>query len=233
MTREEFVSGVLEQYNVVTVLQDEEKHKIMRLRHKKIGQDIILHSQLDPVAVYAEMVQFESENLPRIFDVIPAEDGQIVLEEYIDGMTVADVLDSGLYTYDGMKNVLCGVCSALDALHRRGIVHRDVKPQNVMVEKSGRVVLIDFDAARKVSAARRDTVALGTMGYASPEQYGITQSDSRSDLYAAGVLINVMMTGKHPSESIARGKAGRIVRKCTSIQPRDRYPSARTLMNAL
>ena len=66
-----------------------------------------------------------------------------------------------------------------------------------------------------------------------PEQMGITQSDARTDIYAAGVLLNVMLTGFHPSEKIARSKPGRIVRKCTAINPDDRYQSAEWLSEAL
>lgn len=87
--------------------------------------------------------------------------------------------------------------------------------------------------ARKVSEACKDTVIMGTVGYASPEQLGVTQSDARTDIYAAGVLLNVMLTGFHPSERIVRGKQGRIVRKCTAIHPDDRYHSAEMLSKAL
>lgn len=74
---------------------------------------------------------------------------------------------------------------------------------------------------------------MGTGGYIAPEQLGIAQSDIRTDIYAAGVLLNVMLTGKHPAEQIATGKAGRIVRKCTGVNPNERYQSAENLAAAL
>ena len=92
---------------------------------------------------------------------------------------------------------------------------------------------IDFNVSRKVTNASRDTVVMGTVGYASPEQLGISQSDARTDIYAAGVLLNVMLTGKHPSETLASGKAGKIVRKCTAVNPSDRYQTAKKLFDAL
>lgn len=70
---------------------------------------------------------------------------------------------------------------------------------------------------------------MGTVGYASPEQLGLSQSDPRTDIYAVGVMLNVMLTGKHPSEQLARGRAGRIVRRCTRINPDERYQSAAAL----
>ena len=93
--------------------------------------------------------------------------------------------------------------------------------------------MIDFNAARKISVANKDTVIMGTVGYASPEQLGVAQSDARTDIYAVGVLLNVMITGKHPSEELARGRMGKIVRKCTSVNPDDRYESAKKLVEAL
>lgn len=74
---------------------------------------------------------------------------------------------------------------------------------------------------------------MGTVGYASPEQLGLSQTDARTDIYAAGVLYNVMLTGKHPTEAFARGQAGQIIRKCTALNPDDRYPSAEKLAQAL
>jgi serine/threonine protein kinase len=74
---------------------------------------------------------------------------------------------------------------------------------------------------------------MGTVGYASPEQLGISQSDARTDIYASGVLYNVMLTGQHPSVTIASGRPGRIVRKCTAVNPDERYQTASELWSAL
>ena len=142
-------------------------------------------------------------------------------------------MESGRYRYLGARRVLKGVCRALSVLHERNLVHRDVKPENVLIGPNGRVVLIDFNASRRISAASRDTVVMGTVGYASPEQLGVAQSDARTDIYAAGVLLNVMLTGRHPSEELARGRAGRIVRKSTQVNPDDRYPTAEKMADAL
>ena len=128
---------------------------------------------------------------------------------------------------------MMALCHAMEVLHSRGLVHRDVKPENVMVADSGRVVLIDFNASRQVSENSQDTVIMGTVGYVSPEQLGLSQTDARTDIYAAGVLLNVMLTGKHPTEGFSKGHAGRIVRKCTALNPADRYQSADKLAHAL
>ena len=99
---------------------------------------------------------------------------------------------------------------------------------------SREAVLIDFDASRIVKAEHdADTVILGTVGFAAPEQYGLSQSDERADIYSLGVLLNVMLTGKHPSKKLVSGKMGRIVRRCTMVNPKERYQNVHSLMRAL
>lgn len=233
MTREEYIKKVFAAYSLVSVLSEKNGCKVLRLRNKVNGKDLVLRSFPERLDAYEILCGIRCENLPEIYDAIDLDDGQIVLEEYIDGITVAQVMEGGRYRYHGAKKVLSGVCHALNVLHGCDLVHRDVKPENVMIGKDGRVVLIDFNASRTVSGACKDTVIMGTVGYASPEQLGVTQSDARTDVYAAGVMLNVMLTGLHPSQKIASGKAGQIVRKCTSIQPDERYQTAMALAGAL
>ncbi|MBQ9964858.1 MAG: serine/threonine protein kinase [Clostridia bacterium] len=233
MTRGEYWEHVLNTYRLVSVLSDKNDGTVYRLRHKEKAQDIILRSFAKPVPAYDVLCGIVCEALPRVYDAVTLEDGQMVWEEWIDGLTVAEVMETGKYRYRGARRVLTAVCHALTVLHERGIIHRDVKPENVMVDKHGRVVLIDLNVSRQVSAASRDTVIMGTVGYASPEQLGLAQSDARTDVYAVGILLNVMVTGKHPGEQLAKGYAGRIVKKCTQLSPDDRYPTAAALCRAL
>ncbi|MBR2311226.1 MAG: serine/threonine protein kinase [Oscillospiraceae bacterium] len=233
MTREEYIKNLLSTYALVSVLSEKNECRVLRLRNRTTGQDLILRSHPKQLEAYTLLCTIRCENLPEVYDAIDVEDGQIVLEEYIDGITVAQVMETGKYHYQGAKKVLSGICNALTVLHDRNIIHRDVKPENVIIDKTGSIVLIDFNASRKESAASKDTVVMGTIGYASPEQLGLCQSDARTDIYACGVLLNVMLTGKHPTEAFARWRAGRIVRKCTMINPVNRYQSAKELLDAL
>ena len=233
MKREEYIKKILEAYSLVNLLSKKNGCEVLRLRNKQNGKDLVLRSFPTPLAAYEELQKIRCIHLPEIYDVLEMDDGQIVLEEYIDGITVAQVMEIEKYRPSGAKAVLFGVCGALSVLHQRGIIHRDVKPENVMIEKSGRVVLIDLNASRLASNASKDTVIMGTVGYASPEQLGLSQTDARTDIYATGVLYNVMLTGQHPSVSIVSGKAGRIVRKCTAVNPDERYQTASELWSAL
>ena len=98
------------------------------------------------------------------------------------------------------------------------------------------LIMASGTAASRVTGQIRTILlawALGTTGYAAPEQYGITQTDERADIYSLGVLLNIMLTGKHPSRELASGRLGRIVQKCTMMNPGKRYKSVLYLMEAL
>ena len=234
MKGEEFLCEIKNSYNVINVLSERNGNKVLLLKHKKIGRKLVLRYQEKKQEVYCFLKSISFENLPEIYDVYELEDAFIVLEEYIDGISVAQVLESGVYTYRGAKKVISGVCDALCVLHENGYVHRDIKPENIMVSRDGTVKLIDFNVSRSVkNSIRRDTFIMGTFGYAPPEQLGISQSDSRTDLYALGVLLNVMLTGRHPSEALVSGRARHIVLKCTQISPEKRFHSVSELKNYL
>ena len=157
----------------------------------------------------------------------------VLLEEYIQGDTLSEVLKGGLLSTAEAKKIARQLCSALWILHSMGMVHRDVKPDNVIL-RGKEAVLIDFDASRIYkNAVQEDTQVLGTTGFAAPEQYGLSQSDGRADIYALGVLINVMLTGEHPSRKLAGGRMGRIVQRCTMVNPEKRYKNILHLMEAL
>ena len=233
MKRSEYIEKILQAYSLVGVLSRKNGCDVFHLKNRKSEIGLVLRSFPHSVAAYEKLQKIRHVNLPEIYDVLEMDDGQIVLEEYIDGLTVAQIMEIDKYRSSGARKVLLGLCDALTALHDRGIIHRDVKPENVIVDKSGRVVLIDFNVSRIESGASKDTVIMGTVGYASPEQLGLAQTDARTDIYAVGVLYNVMLTGQHPSVMIASGKAGRIVRKCTAVNPNERYQTAIELWAAL
>ena len=89
-----------------------------------------------------------------------------------------------------------------------------------------------YDAARVMDGKEKDTRALGTPGYAAPEQYGVSASENTTDIFAMGILLNILVNGNHPAKKMCRGWAGHIVRKCTQMNPKKRYQSARLLARA-
>lgn len=157
-----------------------------------------------------------------------------MLEEYIDGQTISEYLSDDLYTLSGVKSVISSLCDALDFLHSNKIIHKDIKPENVMIDKNGVVKLIDFDSARIYKPYRsEDTKMLGTHGYAAPEQYGLNQTDERTDIYALGVLMNVMLTGEPPERKLYNGKLKNVIIKCTQTIPDKRFQNVNELKKSL
>ena len=232
MTRAEQERALREVYGVVATLSRKDGKTVLRLRHKQLQKDLVLRSYPERAPVYEYLKGIRATGLPAVYDVIPCEDGWVILEEWIEGNSLATLLEGGLFPYRGARVVLLDLCEALNALHRAGFVHRDVKPANVIVQKNGRAVLVDQETGRMAKESP-DTHRLGTTGYAAPEQY-VGASLPQSDVYALGVLLNLMLTGRHPSEKLPKNaRAKRIIQRATAMNPEDRYSDAAGFAEAL
>ena len=221
------------EYDTLKELKASERGRVSVIRHRQSGTRYVFRQFEGNSEVYQRLLTVSCPNLPQIYEVGERDGKTAVLEEYIQGDTLAYLLAGDVLTAKEAKNITMQLCSALWVLHSMGAVHRDIKPENVIL-RGDEVVLIDFDASRIFkSESETDTRILGTTGYAAPEQYGISQSDERADIYALGVLLNIMLTGKHPSKELASGRMGRIVQKCTMTNPKKRYKNVRHLMEAL
>ena len=144
----DFENIIAEQFSFVKALSSSQNKKHIVMRHKTLGTEIAVLKFHGDTDVYEILKNISHPNLPRILSVEKSNKECCVIEEYINGMTVADHLQNGLYTEKGTRTVAREVCSALDALHSRNIIHRDIKPENIMIDSKGDVKLIDFDASR-------------------------------------------------------------------------------------
>lgn len=175
--------------------------------------------------VYDVLKSARSDFIPKIYSVEIADGKTVVCEEYIGGKKLLDID----LTEKQAENVMIQLCSALEDIHKLGIVHRDIKPSNIMIVKDGEIKLIDFEAARFVKEdSEKDTCYLGTEGFAPPEQYGFAQTDFRTDIYAAGQTMK-MLLGSFSAKPVYR----RIIQRCTLLDPDMRYQSAAELKIAL
>jgi serine/threonine protein kinase len=145
-------------------------------------------------------------NLPRIYEHFAENDRSYLVMDFIEGQTLEEYLDQkggGPLPVDQVITWAEQLCDVLNYLHSHQppIIFRDLKPANVMISESGHVYLIDFGIARIFKPGKQhDTVALGSPGYAAPEQYGKAQSTPRSDIYSLGALLHHLLTGVDPSE---------------------------------
>ena len=232
MIRQEYLDELLEYYEIVEELSRKGTSCILLLRHKDLQDELVVRStpRRLPIADYLKTVVFQ--HLPEVYDVAHLADGDVVLEEALRGRTLEDVLDERTLSFREARDILFCVADALTIIHEAGFVHRDIKPKNIMMTENGDVKLFDFDASR-AAIGTEDTVRLGTVGFAAPEQY-LGSSDRRADIFALGVLLNVMLTGKHPSEALPKNpRARKIVEKATAMNPEKRFGSAEEFRKAL
>src|SRR5262245_40277330 len=177
--------------------------------NRPVAVKVILGGAADPQAHQrflreAQVVAGLSHpNIINIFDV-DVHDGQpYIVMDFVAGGSLAKRLVSGPMPVDEAINLLIPLAEALDYAHRQGLVHRDLKPGNVLLQPDGSPVLADFGLAR---ATLPDTTArltatgmlLGTLAYMAPEQFAASGADSRTDIYALGVLFFEMLTGRVP-----------------------------------
>lgn len=187
--------------------------------------------------IYQYLMEHPIANTPKIY--FAGERGGIltVIEEYIPGDTVLEILDrDGPFTEQRTVDTALKLCSIISDFHSctPAIVNRDIKPSNVKITPGGEVKLIDLNAAKWCAGGQeRDTMLLGTQGFAAPEQYGFGASSPLTDIYALGVFMNVMLTGELPGKKLYTGYLGDIIQKCTELSPNARYKSVSELSAAL
>ena len=185
--------------------------------------------------VLKDIMKIKHPNLMEIYDVMDDGINCNCLCEFVFGNN----LDKIVYNKMGVdpkiaEKWMVQLCSGVESLHNRNIIHRDITPNNVMVDYEGNIKLIDFNISReRKQSASRDTTVMGTAGYASPEQFGFTQTGFGADIYAMGVLLNFMLTGKMPNEKLCSGKYASIVKKATQIKEEDRYSNVYQMELAL
>lgn len=180
----------------------------------------------------------EHEGLPRQIAAFENDTVTVRVRQYIEGVPLSQYAEDNSLSRQEIVRLCVQLCDILAYLHHREapVIHRDVKPQNVIVRPDGRIALIDFDIARVYRSDRdTDTVFFGTLAYAPPEQYGFSQTDARTDIYALGVLLRWLLTGstrENPNVRVYRPLA-KIITKCTGFAPKERFSDVAQVKRAL
>lgn len=228
-----FLGSAFPDMEMEKTLKFSEHGSVHLVRDKETKTRYIYREFSGSSEVFRKLREIRSENLPKVYDV-KEQDGRVfVLEEYIQGDTLAFLLENGPLKESYAKEIAMQICKALGILHSSGIVHRDIKPENILV-RGTEAVLIDFDAARLVKPEHlTDTQIMGTTGYAAPEQYGFSQTDARADIYSLGIVFNEMLIRQHPSKQLAQGKFRPVIERCTEMNMDERYRSADEMYAAI
>ncbi len=176
-------------------------------------------------------------NIVTVYDVSRSDDLNYIVMELVDGMTLKQYMKKrgAPLNWREALHFITQITRALSHAHSRGIVHRDIKPQNIMVLRDGSVKVTDFGIARVTSAAQSTLTqeALGSVHYISPEQARGSHIDGRSDLYSAGVVLYEMLTGRLPFEGETPVSVAIQHINSIPIPPRDLNPSIPPALEAI
>lgn len=207
------------------------------VRNRYNGQ-LCIWKEIHPMSlnVYKKLQTIRHPNMAAVLSVVSSELGGIVIEEYISGQTLENLLQiRGKIEKEQALVLIRQLFSVLEALEKNELVHRDIQPQNLLISTDGMLKLIDFGIARiRREQVVTDTQLLGTVGYAAPEQFGFRQTDSRSDIYAAGMVFHTMLTGHVPQGGRCETEFYKgFICNCIEIDPSKRYGSVREAVASL
>lgn len=184
--------------------------------------------------------------LPRVEATYELPDCVAVVLDYVPGPTLEQVVaERGRLQQNEAVSLAQQICEAVQELHRLGVLHRDLTPANIIVADDG-AHIIDLGIARPLTDTanrNRDTTALGTYGFASPEQYGFAPTDVRSDIYSLGRILGFMLTGVYPDDTrytpllsddlYVTPRLRAIVERATAFEPSARYQNVTQFARAL
>jgi Tol biopolymer transport system component len=272
--------GTLGPYRIDALIGEGGMGQVYRAHDSRIGRDVAIKVLPAEYAADAERLRrFEQEsratgalnhpNILTLYDVGTANGQPYLVMELLDGETLRDRINRGALSAARACEIAAGVARGLSAAHAKGVVHRDLKPENIMITRDGRVKVLDFGIAKlrstdvapdgRTSAAPLHTapqVVLGTAGYMAPEQVRGLPADERADLFALGVILFELLTGRRAFDRDSRIETlnailhddppplvnpaapvpqvvERIVSRCLEKDPDARFQSARDLAFAL
>ena len=221
----------LSYYKTIATLNED--HMVYLVQHQETGE-IFVKKVLTVYNsdIYKELAMHPICGIPRIIEYFEDNHQLILIESYISGQSLERLIQTTSLDISDIIHYTTELCEILRQLHNMQppIIHRDIKPSNIIITEYNHVVLLDFNAAKYYAESTdKDTVLLGTKGYAAPEQYGFGSSSPKTDIYAIGILLKEM-TSTLPK--IPQMLAD-IIEKCIELKPADRYETVSDLKAAL
>ena len=253
-------AGTVGSYEIVRALGAGGMGDVYLARDRRLARNVALKVLRPDLADAGWIAAFRQEalaasalnhpNIVTIFEIGESEGTRFIATEYVEGVTLRERLKQGRIAAAELVDIALQIAEGLASAHEAGVVHRDIKPDNVMLRADGLVKIVDFGIAMRggsdpvpglVGAGGPDTVVIGTTGYMSPEQQQGLAVDSRTDVWSLGTVIYEMATGHLPA---AAGLAGdtvadlspelaRIIERARSPERTRRYATATDLARDL
>jgi tetratricopeptide (TPR) repeat protein/predicted Ser/Thr protein kinase len=257
-------------YEIIGMLGEGGMGAVYKAQDRELDRVVALKVIRPELAVHPEVLaRFKQElilarkvthrNVIRIFDLSEADGVKFITMDFVDGQDLKGLVKSkGKLPAEEVVQIIKQVCLALEAAHAEGVVHRDLKPQNIMVDQQSRVYVMDFGIARSVEPGgmTQTGMLVGTPEYMSPEQVRGEHVGPQSDIFALGLILYELLTDKMPFEAstaqasmFKRTKEparpaiemdasvprflSEVARKCLEIDPKRRYQSTREIADEL
>lgn len=196
---------MVHQFEIIGLLGRGGMGQVYLARDTRLGRKVALKFLLTTSAEATARFLVEARNTARcrhdnivvVYEADTFEDAPYLALEYLDGRSLAEAIDGPL-PIPRVLTILTAVARALVRAHADGLVHCDLKPENIVLTTDGGVKVLDFGIARILDGARRDEHTCGTPRFMSPEQWGVAPIDHRTDVWALGVIAWELLTGQHP-----------------------------------
>ncbi len=240
-----FPADFQQDYEIMECLARNEMGETLLVKDRRTGDLRVAkccadQTHLSRAAESSLLKNVRHAGLPAYIGEYQNENMLCVVRAYVEGTPLDQLVSAFPLTSGQSVDIILQLCDILTCLHTQNppVIHRDIKPQNIIVDRRGRVTLIDFGISRAYNeSAPADTLCFGTRHYAAPEQYGFSQTDPRSDIYSLGVLLCWLLTGEVQVEQGKKAVTDRrllnVVSKCTAFDPRDRFKNAAQVKDAL
>ncbi|MBI4566919.1 MAG: protein kinase, partial [Planctomycetes bacterium] len=235
------IAGEIDRYEMIEEIGRGGMGAVYRARDRRLSREVAIKRLLRGDAASAQGIErflrearaiaaLNHPNIVTVYDVGKDARGYFIVMELVDGRALADIVrEKGPMPPGDALPVIRGVAAALEYAHKRKVVHRDIKPGNVMLARDGAVKVLDFGLARFGPAADLSVtgVGMGTMDYAAPEQWkDARRVDHRADIYSLGATMYALLTGESP-HAIRPGRLPKgfdaVVLKCVEDRPEARY----------
>ena len=226
----EYPAALTHDYELMECLSEKENVRTLLAVKRGSGDSCVVKCYLKDSPLFdcsepETLRELRAAPMPRFLAEYRNAQMRCVLREYVPGETLSQLAKNHVFKEDEVIRIGVQLCEQLYALHTMEppVIHRDIKPQNVVLRPDGTAVLIDFGIARIHSEKETDTVAFGTQGFAPPEQYGFSQTDARSDIYSLGILLYWLLHRETKVSQNSHTALEKVIARCTHFDPVNRF----------